>query len=57
MIYGYARVSTAGQCKDGNSLEDQTKALRVPGDRHGGLHRKVHGKAPIFGTFSEVAGW
>ena len=27
MIYGYARVSTSGQCKDGNSLEDQTKAL------------------------------
>ena len=31
MIYGYARVSTAGQCKDGNSLEDQTKALQAYG--------------------------
>ena len=31
MIYGYARVSTAGQSKDGNSLEDQTKALQVYG--------------------------
>lgn len=31
MIYGYARVSTAGQCKDGNSLEDQTKALNQYG--------------------------
>jgi DNA invertase Pin-like site-specific DNA recombinase len=31
MIYGYARVSTAGQSKDGNSLEDQTKALETYG--------------------------
>ena len=31
MIYGYARVSTAGQSKDGNSLEDQTKALQAYG--------------------------
>ena len=31
MIYGYARVSTATQSKDGNSLEDQTKALQVYG--------------------------
>ena len=28
MIYGYARVSTAGQSINGNSLEDQTKALK-----------------------------
>lgn len=27
MIYGYARVSTVGQMKDGNSLEEQTSAL------------------------------
>ena len=27
MIYGYARVSTAGQSKDGNSLEEQVAAL------------------------------
>lgn len=27
MIYGYARVSTKGQAKDGNSLEAQEKAL------------------------------
>ena len=27
MIYGYARVSTATQGKDGNSLEDQVTAL------------------------------
>ena len=31
MIYGYARVSTAGQSMDGNSLEDQTKALQAYG--------------------------
>lgn len=31
MIYGYARVSTKGQAKDGNSLEAQTKALRKHG--------------------------
>lgn len=31
MIYGYARVSTAMQQKDGNSLEDQTKLLESYG--------------------------
>lgn len=31
MIYGYARVSTAKQMKNGNSIEDQTKALRDAG--------------------------
>lgn len=31
MIYGYARVSTAGQAKDGNSLEAQTEMLRSAG--------------------------
>jgi DNA invertase Pin-like site-specific DNA recombinase len=31
MIYGYARVSTAGQAKDGNSLEAQEKLLRENG--------------------------
>ena len=31
MIYGHARVSTAGQGKDGNSLEDQTKKLKNAG--------------------------
>ena len=31
MIYGYARVSTAGQSTNGNSLEDQTKALQAYG--------------------------
>lgn len=31
MIYGYARVSTTGQAKDGNSLEAQEKLLRENG--------------------------
>lgn len=31
MIYGYARVSTAGQSTNGNSLEEQTKALEAYG--------------------------
>ncbi len=31
MIYGYARVSTKGQAKDGNSLESQRKALTEAG--------------------------
>lgn len=31
MIYGYARVSTKGQAKDGNSLEAQEKQLREHG--------------------------
>ena len=31
MIYGYARVSTAAQGRDGNSLEDQVSALQKYG--------------------------
>lgn len=31
MIYGYARVSTKGQARDGNSLEAQTSALTEAG--------------------------
>lgn len=31
MIFGYARVSTKGQAKDGNSLEAQEKALKEAG--------------------------
>ena len=31
MIYGYARVSTATQGRDGNSLEDQVAALEKYG--------------------------
>lgn len=31
MIYGYARVSTKGQARDGNSLESQANALKEAG--------------------------
>lgn len=31
MVYGYARVSTKGQAKDGNSLESQERVLREAG--------------------------
>ena len=31
MVYGYARVSTLGQARDGNSLESQTEQLRAVG--------------------------
>ena len=31
MMYGYARVSTKGQAKDGNSLEAQERALKEAG--------------------------
>lgn len=31
MIYGYARVSTIGQARDGNSLEDQREKLTEAG--------------------------
>ena len=31
MIYGYARVSTACQGRDGNSLEEQRRALELYG--------------------------
>ena len=31
MIYGYARVSTKGQAKDGNSLESQEAELKAKG--------------------------
>ena len=31
MIYGYARVSTMGQARDGNSLEAQVNALQQAG--------------------------
>lgn len=33
MIYGYGRVSTKGQAKDGNSLEAQERLLKEHGAR------------------------
>lgn len=32
MIYGYVRVSSVGQAKDGNSIEAQTPALTERGN-------------------------
>ena len=31
MVYGYARVSTMGQARDGNSMEAQVCALKLAG--------------------------
>ena len=31
MVYGYARVSTKGQARDGNSLESQQNELMAAG--------------------------
>ena len=31
MVYGYARVSTKGQARDGNSLAEQERKLREAG--------------------------
>ena len=31
MIYGYARVSSKGQARDGNSLESQVETLKANG--------------------------
>ena len=31
MIYGYARVSTSTQGRDGNSLEEQVQSLKANG--------------------------
>ena len=49
MIYGYARVSTAAQCRDGNSLQDQITAL----EKYGGAYSVtvVYGKAFDFKYF------
>ena len=47
MVYGYARVSTRGQAKDGNSLEAQENALRsagatkIPADAFTGTRTKL----------------
>lgn len=54
MIYGYARVSTAGQSINGNSLEDQTRALAVYGCQEI-VTEAFSGKTPVFRPFSAVA--
>ena len=40
MIYGYARVSTRGQARDGNSLEYQEQKLKEAGGST--IYRHLH---------------
>ena len=44
MVYGYARVSTTGQARDGNSLEAQENALRQAGAER--IYRDVYSWKP-----------
>ncbi len=44
MVYGYARVSTMGQARDGNSLEAQENALRQAGAER--IFRDVYSGKP-----------
>lgn len=44
MVYGYARVSTMGQARDGNSLEAQMSALRQAGAER--IYRDVYSGKP-----------
>ena len=44
MIYGYARVSTTGQAREGNSLEAQESALRQAGAKR--IYRDVYSGKP-----------
>ena len=44
MVYGYARVSTMGQARDGNSLEAQESALHQAGAER--IYRDVYSGKP-----------
>ena len=44
MVYGYARVSTMGQAREGNSLEAQMNALRQAGAER--IYRDVYSGKP-----------
>ena len=44
MIYGYARVSTTGQAREGNSLEAQESALQQAGAER--IFRDVYSGKP-----------
>lgn len=52
MIYGYARVSTKGQAKDGNSLEEQKERLIAEGVSEDNIHYEAYSGAkadrPVF---------
>lgn len=55
MIYGYARVSTKGQARDGNSLEEQEIALKSAGCETI-LHDSVSGAKMIRPNFTKLMG-
>lgn len=52
MIYGYARVSTKGQAKDGNSLEEQKERLIAEGVSEDNIYYEAYSGAkadrPVF---------
>ena len=45
MVYGYCRVSTKGQAKDGNSIEAQEAAVREAGAEE--IYADAFTEAPI----------
>lgn len=55
MIYGYARVSTKGQARDGNSLEDQERQLREKGCSEI-FHDSFTGTKMVRPQFAELMG-
>lgn len=55
MIYGYARVSTKGQARDGNSLEDQERQLREKGCTEI-FHDSFTGTKMVRPQFAELMG-
>ena len=55
MIYGYARVSTKAQARDGNSLEDQERQLREKGCTEI-FHDSFTGTKMVRPQFAELMG-
>lgn len=55
MIYGYARVSTKGQARDGNSLEDQERQLKEKGCAEI-FHDSFTGTKMVRPQFAELMG-
>ena len=55
MIYGYARVSTKGQARDGNSLEDQERQVKEKGCTEI-FHDSFTGTKMVRPQFTELMG-
>ena len=55
MIYGYARVSTTGQARDGNSLEDQERQVKEKGCTEI-FHDSFTGTKMVRPQFTELMG-